>query len=476
MSIVNLSASGDRQEAWSNNVLPESEPARLTAAQVSARIERLPFSTWHIRLVAVVGTAHLLDAFDSLAIALALPVLIEVWHFTPVEIGLVLSIGYVGQMIGAIVMSWLAERFGRLRVLRVALGIMAGFSVAIAFAGGYVAFVILRFIQGLGLGGEVPVAATLVNEMTPARFRGRITSSLQSMFAVGILVTSVAAVWLIPLFGWRSMFFVGALPALLMCVIGWVVPESPRWLAFHGKTSEASAVLDRIEASISKNKAQPLPPIGPVVPIAIMKRGRFLDLFHNGYAKRTVCVWVIMFCVSAAGNGLVAWLPTIYKTAYNVTLTNTFHLSTVLAIAGLAGAVTSIVAIDSLGRRWTFMIALFGSAVPLAVLGLATQLSLVLIASLLTLGNYLIAIGLGSIHVYATEIYPTRMRALGAGTAMAWLRIAQIVSPLIIGVLLGSFGPTSVFLFLAVTAAIGGTMVSLAAMETKGQKLEDIST
>jgi MFS transporter, putative metabolite:H+ symporter len=189
-------------------VAEAAENAPHAAADIAARIERLPFSTWHIRLISVVGIAHLLDAFDSLAIALVMPVLIEIWHFTPSQIGMVISMGYVGQLIGAIGLSWLAERYGRLLVLRLALAIMAVLSVATAFAGNYMTFLALRLLQGLGLGGEVPVAVTLVNELTPARFRGRVTSSLQSMFGAGILVTSVAAIWLIPHFGWQSMFFV----------------------------------------------------------------------------------------------------------------------------------------------------------------------------------------------------------------------------------------------------------------------------
>jgi Major Facilitator Superfamily len=143
------------------------------AATIAARIERLPFSAWHIRLVSVVGLAHLLDAFDSLAIALVAPVLLEIWHLTAIQLGQVISVGYVGQLVGAIGLSWLAERFGRLRMLRLALGIMATLSVATAFAGNYMAFMVLRLIQGFGLGGEVPIAATLVNETTPGRFRGR---------------------------------------------------------------------------------------------------------------------------------------------------------------------------------------------------------------------------------------------------------------------------------------------------------------
>jgi putative MFS transporter len=451
------------------------ESHSVAAAKITARIERLPFSTWHIRLVSVVGIAHLLDAFDALAIALVLPVLIEIWHFTPGQIGMVISIGYVGQLVGAIGLSWLAERFGRLRVLRLALGIMSVLSLATAFAGGYMTFLVLRFIQGLGLGGEVPVAATLVNELTPARFRGRVISSLQSMFGAGILVTSIAAIWLIPHFGWQSMFVVGALPALLMCVIGWVVPESPRWLAFRGRGEEASAAMDRIEASISKNGARPLPAVGPLTLYPILPRGRFADLFRDGYAVRTVCIWTLMFCISASGNALITWLPTIYKTAYHVTLANTFLLSTILGVAGLLGAMTSILAIDSIGRRRTFMTALFGSALPLAILGVAGPLPMIAVVSLLTIANYLIAIGLGSVHAYATEIYPTRMRALGAGTAMAWLRIAQIVSPLVIGALLDELGAAAVFLFIAATGVIGGLTVAFAAVETKGRKLEDIA-
>jgi putative MFS transporter len=404
-----------------------------------------------------------------------MPVLIEIWHFTPSQIGLVISMGYVGQLIGAIGLSWLAERYGRLLVLRLALGIMAVLSVATAFAGNYMTFLVLRLLQGLGLGGEVPVAVTLVNELTPARFRGRVTSSLQSMFGAGILVTSVAAIWLIPHFGWQSMFFVGALPALLMCIIGWVVPESPRWLAFDGRVDEAFAAVDRIETAISKDGAHPLPAVGPITVHPMLSRGGFADLFRNGYAVRTFCIWTMMFCISAAGNALITWLPTIYRTAYDITLTNTFLLSTILGVAALAGVTTSILLIDSIGRRRTFMTALFGSAIPLAILALAGSLPMIAVISLQTIGNYLIAVGLGSIHVYATELYPTRMRALGAGTGMAWLRIAQIVSPLVIGALLGHFGVAAVYLFLAAMGVVGGATVAIAAVETKGRKLEEIS-
>ncbi len=452
-----------------------NEADATTAAEIAARIERLPASSWHARLVSVVGIAHLLDAFDSLAIALVLPVLIEIWHFRPNQISFVLSVGYAGQMVGAITLSWLSERLGRLTVLRLALGITAVLSVATAFAGNDVTFLFVRALQGLGLGGEVPVAATLVNEMTPARFRGRVTSGLQTMFALGLLVASLVAIWLVPTFGWKSLFIIGALPAVLMCVIGFIVPESPRWLALYGRTRAASEAMDRIEAAVSKNGKRILPPIESIQPYSMRRGCRFMDLFRNGYAVRTACIWILMFCISTSGLALVTWLPTIYKTVYHVTLINTFLLSTLLGLAGLAGATTSVVLIDWIGRRCTFMTSLFGSAVPLAILGWTSATSLIMVVSLLTIGNYMIAIGFGSIHGYAVEIYPTRMRVLGAGTATSWLRIAQIVSPLVIGVLLGHVGVAAVFLFLAAMGIVGGLTVWLTAVETKGRKLEEIS-
>jgi putative MFS transporter len=444
-------------------------------SEIAARIERLPFSSWHVRLVAIVGLAHMLDAFDSLTIALVLPVLIEIWHFKPNQIGLMISMGYVGQIVGAVLLSWLAERVGRLAILRLSLAIAAIFSVATAFAGSYVAFLVLRLVQGIGLGGEVPVAATLVNELTPARFRGRMTSSLQSMFGVGILLTSVVAAVLVPRFGWRCMFYLGALPGLLMCFIGGAVPESPRWLVLRSSAIKSRAVMSRIESAVGKQHTGPRAAAGLAVCQPINQNARFAELFSSAYLVRTVCVWILMFCISATGNALITWLPTIYRTAYHVNLANTFWLSSVLGAAGLAGAVTSILAIDSIGRRMTFIVAFFGSAAPLAIITWSNPVAIAAVVFLLTTSNYFIAIGLGSVHVYATEIYPTRMRALGAGTAMAWLRVAQVVSPLIIGWLLSHFGATSVFLLLAVMGVIGGITVAIAAIETKGRRLEEIS-
>ena len=212
---------------------------QTTQEQVSARVERLPLSKWHVRMMSIAGIAHFSDAFDSLAIAFVLPVLVGLWHIAPTEIGFLISAGYVGQMLGAIAFGWIAEKYGRRTSLRWSVAVISVFSLACAFAWNYTAFLIFRTIQGLGLGGEVPVGATYMNEVAAARFRGRIVLLLQSAFAIGIVITSLVSIWIVPNLGWQWMFYIGALPAILALVLRQIMPESPRWLASKLRLQEA---------------------------------------------------------------------------------------------------------------------------------------------------------------------------------------------------------------------------------------------
>src|SRR5471030_1511563 len=148
--------------------------AAVTEQQIIARIERLPVSSWYARILGTVASAHFFDAFDSLTIAFVLPVLVGIWKISPSEIGLLISAGYIGQLVGAIAFGWAAERFGRLKVLQFSLIVIALFAGTCAFAWNYSSFFWFRTIQGIGLGAEVPVEATYMNEFTKAQYRGRL--------------------------------------------------------------------------------------------------------------------------------------------------------------------------------------------------------------------------------------------------------------------------------------------------------------
>lgn len=452
-------------------------PLPLTEETISARLERLPATSWHRRLMFIVGMAGFFDAFDALTIAFVLPVLIPLWHIEPSAIGLLISIGYVGQLIGATLLSGLAERYGRLQVLRWSIAVYAVSSLACAFSWSYGSLFVLRFIQGIGLGAEVPVAATYMNEFTRAELRGRMVVLFQAIFAFGVMITAFVAVWVVPHLGWQWMFVIGALPAILAIWLRRLVPESPRWLAAHGRLDEADKALARIESDVESQGQAPAPVSGDI-PKIVKENARWSDLFGRDYLSRTLTAWALAFATSLVGYGLLAWLPTIYRTVYHLPIEQNLQYSFISYFVGLFGSLSGALLIDRFGRRVCYIVSFLGACIPLTVLwwlSRETQVDVTTVVELASVALFFISILLAAIYVYLPEIYPTRMRALGSGAASSWMRIASIVGPIAVGAILSSAGLTSVFLFFGVSAFIGAAIVFLFAVETNQKVLEEIS-
>ena len=443
---------------------------------VSARVERLPLSKWHLRMMSIAGIAHFSDAFDSLAIAFVLPVLVGLWKIAPAEIGFLISAGYVGQMLGAVAFGWIAEKYGRRTALRWTVAVISIFSLACAFSWNYTSFLIFRTIQGLGLGGEVPVAATYMNEVAAARFRGRIVLLLQSAFAVGIVVTSLVSIWIVPNLGWQWMFYIGALPALLAIFLRQLMPESPRWLAGKGRLQEADQVMNKIEAEVTRNGTTLLPAIPAEIPPIATAQGSLASLFEGRYLARTITLWALMFCTSIVGYGLLTWMPTVYRTVLKLPLNEALQYGLAGSVASLLGVLSGAFLVDLIGRRPTFMLGFFGSAIALAVLWrMPLQIAPIYIVVLAGIGLYFISMLLSGLYLYVPELYPTRMRALGAGAASAWLRIGAIVGPSMVGWILGVSDLSSVFLMFALAGLVGGLVILFATIETRGKPLEQLA-
>src|SRR5215471_7278930 len=312
---------------------------------IVARLERLPTSWWQVKARIIVGVATFFDAFDALAIASVLPVLVPLWKLTPPQIGLMISAGFAGQLVGALLFGFIAERYGRMLAMIGSIALFALMSLVCAFAWDYNSLLIFRVIQGIGLGGEVPVAAVFISELARAHGRGRFVLLYELVFPIGLSAAALVGLWVVPRFGWQWMFVIGALPAFLALALRSLLPESPRWLAVHGRNAEAEAAMALIERETQKATGAPLPPVKPVVSTAD-KPAALADLFGPLYLRRTLVVWVVWFSAYFVNYGLSIWLPTLYRTVFKLPLDVSLRYGLITQAVGLLGTLICALTID----------------------------------------------------------------------------------------------------------------------------------
>jgi MFS transporter, putative metabolite:H+ symporter len=447
------------------------------AAALLTRLEQVPTSRWFVRARVVMGSATFFDAFNALSIAFVLPILVPLWHITAPEVGIMIGASYAGQIVGALAFSWAAERYGRVPCAAAATAIYALMSLACAGAWSFSVLLLFRFIQGIGVGGEMPVAATYISELSKARGRGRFFMLYEMIFPIGLMVTGQVGAILVPLLGWQIMFLIGGIPGLFIALMLLRLPESPRWLIGKGRLAEAEAVIMRLEADKSgaampdESPAVTLPEQVPVPPRA---RGKWSELLSPVYRGRTLIVWVLWASAYLVANSLNNWLPTLYTTVYRLDLPQALRAASMTNVAQVALVLACAMVIDRTGRKYWLMGAFGLGAAMLAVLafGGTQNVSWVIVFSTLSYG--LIGSIAAVVYLYTPEIYPTRMRAIGTGVATSWLRVASAIGPTLVGFMLAKGGVDSVFLMFAGVAVVG-LIAATRMIETRNLRLEEIA-
>jgi MFS transporter, putative metabolite:H+ symporter len=443
------------------------------AADIVARIERLPVTGWHVKARIIVGTATFFDAYDSLTIAYVLPVVIGLWHIQQSDIGLLLAAGNAGQLIGALTFGWIADRIGRLRALVVGILLFALGSLACAFAYDFTSLFTLRTIEGIGLGGEVPVAAAYIGEMAKARGRGFFFLIYEGIFGIGLFAAALLGVWMVPRFGWQSMFIVGAVPALLALVLRRMLPESARWLADKGRLGEADEVVNFLERDAQKRGIE-LPPVKPI-PLDQRVSAPWSELFSRFYRGRTFTVWVLWFCAYFVSYGISSWLPTLYRFQFKLDLQTSLTYGLITVASGLVGTLGVAFWVDKTGRKTWFIIAYIGSALPLLYLWLHGVTSAEMLVFWASITYFFTGSNSNLCYLYTAEIYPTRLRARGTATATAWLRLGSTIGPGVVGYIIGGYGLNWVFAMFGTVALIGALTAATFAIEAKERVLEEVS-
>lgn len=453
------------------------------ADEIIARMDRLPFTSLHRLSCGIIALGSFFDSFDALLLASAIAVVISVLHISFLNIGLLISAANFGMMVGAPFGGLLAEKFGRRPILILAIASFGLLSIASAFAWDFNSLLIIRFVEGLALGAEIPIAAALFNEFVPGRRRARtFLFGFGTLFAAGFLFAPLVGLGCVTLFGpaigWRVLFACGGLAVFIAAGMFFVLPESPRWLASKGRTEKARAILERFEASaLADGKPLPVPVARPHIQ---EPPTRLAELFSPAYRSRTILIWILFFVTYFVAYGIASWLPTLYvkvgglPTSQALSLT-VFYGLTQVAVVFFWGSIA-----DRLGRRRLYIIALALLALTMlagffvvAWLGLTGWPVLAVVAFVAGIGNG----GTSAMSfLYASELFPTRMRAWAASTCTSANRIGTVLAPGAIGILLAAdLGLGAVFLMVSCVAAIGLISVIVLAPETGRGTLDEAS-
>jgi len=438
------------------------------------RLGSVPFSRWHMKSRIIMGSATFFDAFDALSLAFVLPVLKDLWSLSPGQIGMLISSGYIGQFLGALAFGSLAERLGRVRSASLAVALMSVMGLICILSGRYEVLLVCRFIQGIGVGGEVPVAAAYINEISPAQARGRFFMLYEMIFPIGLMVTGQVGAWLVPSAGWQSMFLVGGIPGIIIAIFIARLPESPRWLIGRGRLDEAERVIENLEASTPERlSATPPPaPVPPLTPASTQTGWR--ELFSRTYRHRTMVVWGLWFCTYLVANGLNNWLPTLYKTVYHLDLKTALHAASMTNVLQVIATLACALLVDRWGRRNWASACYVGAGVLFALLAWLGTDSVVRVGIFATLAYGVLGSTNVLLYLYTPEIYPTRMRAVGTGLATAWLRLGSSAGPALVASCVVFGGVSAVFWLFAIVCAIA-LVISRFMIETRQRTLEEIA-
>jgi putative MFS transporter len=383
--------------------------------------------------------------------------------------GLFISMTFVGMTLGAFLTGFLGDRFGRRRTYQLNLILFGVAAIASAFAPDMETLIALRFVMGLGLGAETVVGYSIITEFFPARVRGRWSGLIATTVTAGLPVSALMAWLLVPVFGWRVMFVLGGVGALIAWLLRQGLPESPRWLASVGRTAEAEALVADIERQVANGMPLPAPTLSPAIPVeADIQDGA--RLLQAPLLSRLIVGCVSLMVVNTLIYGFITWLPTFFiGQGQSVTRSTAFAL--LMALGGPVGSALGALAADLLGRKPTII----GAASAAVLLSAAFALSqdpilTAAIGFLLTIPIYVLVAALFA--VYIPELFPTGVRLRGVGICNAAGRSASIVVPLFIGPIFARYGIGGVLGLMAAALVVMIIVVAWLGIEPQRERAE----
>lgn len=391
------------------------------------------------RLLATAGVGWLFDALDVGILSFVVAALAVDWNLTPTQMGWIGSVNSIGMAVGAVLCGILADKYGRKNVFMWTLLIFSLASGLSAFTTTLTAFLILRFIIGAGLGGELPVASTLVSESVEPHERGRIVVLLESFWAAGWILAAVISYFIIPEYGWRVALVLTAIPALYAVYLRIKLPDSKKY----------EAISKEARTSVMQN---------------------IKTVWTKKYARATTMLWVLWFMVVFSYYGMFLWLPSV-MVMKGFSLIQSFEYVLIMTLAQLPGYFTAAWLIEKMGRKWVLAVYLTGTALSALAFGFATDATMLvmfgMLLSFFNLGAW------GAMYAYTPENYPTMIRGTGVGLAAGVGRVGGVIGPLVVGSLTAAgYGLGPIFTIFAIAIALAVIAVLVLGKETKQLEID----
>jgi MFS transporter, putative metabolite:H+ symporter len=453
------------------------------AASVTARLDRLPSSPYLWRLLVLLSLGGFFEVYDLFLTAYVTPGLIRDNIFLESNKGLFgltdqatfAAAMFAGLFVGTILFGWVADKYGRRNIFTFALLWYAAATAIMAFQSTRLGVNLWRFVTGVGVGVEFITIDAYVSELMPKALRGRAFAVSQAIAFLAAPVGTFLAWQLVPLHpfgisGWRIVVLVPVIGALLVWWIRREVPESPRWLAQHGKVDEAEKVMAGIETRIAAETGKPSP--GPGRPVEEVGSASFSEIWKPPYAQRAIMLAIFNFFQTIGFYGFANWVPQLLA-SQGASFTKSLQYGFIIALVYPLGPFICSLFADKIERKWQIISAALGTATfGLIFTRMSEPLLMVILGSLITTTNNLLSY---AYHAYQAELFPTRIRARAVGFVYSFSRVSTVFTSFMIAFFLQNFGTSGVFAFIAFAMVVVMISIGVFGPRTNNLALEEIS-
>jgi putative MFS transporter len=440
-----------------------------TGINAGGRLDRLPIARFHYRIFSLIGAGLFVDGFEIFLAGSILGALVQSGWSDLAHNARFISATFVGMLIGAWVAGLLGDRFGRKFAYQINLLIFGISALAAAAAPSMDWLIAARFVMGLGLGAEIVVGYVVLSEFVPPQQRGRWGAALATCTNGALFVATLVSWAVVPVLGWRAMFVLCGLGAILVWFLRRALPESPRWLESKGRTQEAETVLSAIEQEVAGTRTLPAPSWQPT---PVQPDTRITQLFSGALLARTVVGCMILIGLNTAVYGFIAWIPTFFV-KQGINLSSSLGYTMLMTIGSPLGTLAGMWVGEKIDRKPSLiLLSLAAAGLGLVYPMFINPIAFVVIGFLLV---FCIAVMLAlAWGLYIPELFPTELRMRGAGVCNTAGRLMSIVTPFAVVELFTRFGVTGVVTVVAGLLVLQAVVVALLGIETRKRPLEEL--